>query len=815
MSATKVIREACKCGCCITKVNVFNNTTTVADGAVGDFDCTGDLVPPYTHSDTDRRDCGSTPCPGAWAQSTFRMPQTFAQTGSGTGIINDCIFGEKMVVSKKAVMGRRGYLDDYLANPKITDFFTGYTVTVQLSESFNGSTKQTNDGSSPIAFISTANNGQTSGQAQSIRTLTVGGIENCVGSATSDGGQNTRTDAGSAGYASGCYTNVSKDNDFRFDFLSIPGGFTPTTQCMTGMSPEILLKYYNDYSYSTAFNSDGGAAIAAAKAFNKGYLETLCAINCDRGNVVMPVPLTAGYTGPYGGFAAWLLSQNRDTGVVTDVNGNTSRSFATFTGSLVVTNGSISGQISCEVGVSSTTDVDGITTVFVSDYKYTFSFSAALTGHVAYSSFVEAAIGLLNQWDMSDKVVYPWQNTFDCRVAPMVSLWEIGSQPGWGYCDTAANPTLTAIYDGSVKGAPLSSMGFSKGIYDKGFFEFTAETMSFTSPGGNCNVQICGHFGIYVSDHCGISMATQLVDGFADTGECNVPVPFSRYFTGSWIAAIPPWAEMSCAFLSGDSGTVYASKWAEKKVPLKSQNFFGTCGATMKAATLIDANCNPTMTLRYPTAATTCDTVWSTGAPRGDFIRLTNSNGTVTASQENVVPITSRASQTDGIISILPTGSPELLNPKWVGLHNATFTDGYPMIAPTEFWYQVPQQAMHDRFFTTSQDKMTNDGSGPPGACTAIIPAPETPYVEARIIAPSSAPFDFSSGDDNAYSKLPSAPWSDFSWTCLPIWNLTDQFTTLAYTTWPGVSAKPESATADQYSTGGTGDATNAGFGTE
>ena len=804
MSATKYIRGACKCRCCDTTVPTFENTTLVADVGTGSTGagCAGLQTPPganvapYTHPDdsqiyTESLCGGKTNCVGAWLPTSISHGvQTFNNTGSSK--INDCIFGQKMVVSKKLRQGRYGFTDDYIDNPKIGNFYGKYNVNVQLQESNSLFSSSVTGGVSS----STKTTGSTSGQAQSQHALTAGGIEGCSGTSGSDGGYNVRTDTWSP-VDPDCAGNFSVANNFLVDEV----GALPCCQSGSG-SPEIILKMWNDQSYS--------GSTAPAQGYNQTVMQGYCGINCDRGNIAITIPLIAGgYTGPASGIAAFLAANSYDTGLVTNPDGSTSRSFVKFSvGSLSVTNTEVTGAISCEIYQS----VNSSTNIILNDYTYSFAFTATLSQQMTYSSLVQTATGLLGYIDMSDKLAFPWQSGVDCRIAPMVSLWEQGGAPGWGWSNTPADATLTALYDGSVRGKLMSDpeFGATRGIYAPGWFDFDTIIQSFLTD-TTCNDTACYNYGAYLSSYCQVTMATQLVDGFHDSGQCDAPTPFSRFFVGSWIAMVPPYATMTCAFLAGDQYTIYAGKWAEKKVPLPSENFFGPCGAAMQTATLISATCQPMATLRYPGAAATCDAVWSTGAPRGDFVRLTNFNGVITATQENVVPKTSVTAQTDGIIAILPPGSPELAT--WTGLSNRNFTDGFPMIAPGEFWYQSIQQAMPDRFFTNSQDKQTSNSMHT--GCTPIVPPPQTPYVEARITAPAGAPFNFSAGDGNAYNQLPGAwnNWADFSWMCSGVWLMTNLFSALPYTPWPGVSTTGTNASADQYNVGATGDSPNAGLG--
>ena len=83
---------------------------------------------------------------------------------------------------------------------------------------------------------------------------------------------------------------------------------------------------------------------------------------------------------------------------------------------------------------------------------------------------------------------------------------------------------------------------------------------------------------------------------------------------------------------------------------------------------------------------------------------------------------------------------------------------------------------------------------------------------EARLTAPTGAPFDFSGGDGNAYNQLPTA--ASFGFVCSGVWNLKQIFSALPYDNWPGVNTSSVNATADQESIGHTADQTDTGLGT-
>ena len=199
--------------------------------------------------------------------------------------------------------------------------------------------------------------------------------------------------------------------------------------------------------------------------------------------------------------------------------------------------------------------------------------------------------------------------------------------------------------------------------------------------------------------------------------------------------------------------------------------------------------------------------IWYDLAPKGDFVRVTNLNGTLSASQENLVP----TSKQNGIIFIGPVGSPEINNPKWPTKTTRIYSD-YATINPTEHWYSSINQMMADRFFTSPQDDSMSDGEG---GCTQLVPPAQNPWVEARLFAPTGAPYTFTTGDGNIESKMPGLLGAGVWWfTCSGAWNATYAFSPLPYDSWPGVNTTGINATGDQYDTGATGDQLNAGLGT-
>jgi hypothetical protein len=831
-------------------------------------DCDATVKAPYRRDDTDVA-CSTATCRGAWALRS--LPNIFSAGAATT--TDRCGYGQKNAVSKKVWPGRYGFMDDYIANPKVDVRFTGYSVSVAAGFSTSNEYIQYNsDGS---IYCDVFLNESNSGLANSQHSLTVGGFETCTGDA----------DCGDGSYSA-----------------------TPSVLCSPdGPGPEKILLVPNDPIYANPSEQ------AAARATNIATLKSWCAINGDRGTVSIPIPGLPTYVGPVAGLGAYLagFNQNQNTSQCSSDHStvlNIILSQAYALSDFVVTNTSISGKIvltynlhALHYGVASYDPTTGICTpgALTGETKdsgtFTFSFAATLSGAVTFKQMCDAAKTLLNTFDFTKDAEFPWQTPGDCRVSPMVSLWELPGSPSTGYCDTTPDAATLAVYDGSVRGALLNYYGQPVGVYNKGWFDYAMDFYNYSDPGtGNCTDQLCYQYGDFVTNFTGVTMATQVVTGAGDTCECGPGwSPFSRYLVNWLPATRPPFVDVSCGYIADGGDAIYAAKWAEKKVPLPSQNYWGACGA-QRTKTLLDSHCNATATKRWPAAWSICgkasiasmsrdsgsgvvtvlltdaapalitgdvvdfidannavttasvtvtvdnanqfhftgalptgvavmshgapNPVWYDTSPRGDFVWLfqqgDGASATTTAVQDTV---TQRQYNAGAILAVLPAGSPELGNPAWVP--KLTYRSDYPDIAPGEHWYCLPQQAMADRFFTDKQDNSMNDGTDPTppgGACTRLVPPPQVPFVEARLIAPTGAPHDFHDGDGNIEMQMPGFLGLGDTWSfrCSGIWNATYAFTRKAYQYWPGVNRTATNATGDQHDTGHDASEMDAGLGT-
>ena len=851
------------CGCEVTLPALANNTAITADD-----NCGAAVALPYTRDDA-AASCSSAACRGPWPWRS--IANTF--TTGATAKIDRCIYGIKNAVSKKIWGGRYGFTDDYIANPKVGTHFKHYEVHVVFSEAYSSNNTLNNtDGS----FDASTNcKGGNSGSANSNHDLTAGGLETCLADA-----------AAGEGYA------LQVDSTFGdADCFYSP----PSSISVEEILSSIILPPPSDVC---ACPDD--ASRAAARALNIANLKSFCYINSDRSVIRVPVPGLGTYLGPASGFSAWVSAGNFSGQPTAFCNGvgNWETVDVVIAATLTqfkLTNTELSGTVTIHSSSirkvwTATDHIDGTCTPLQliydeeATYDSSFSFSATLAAPYTYAQAQADAKGLLNVFDFTKDDEFPWTVPDDCRISPMVSLWEMDGTLTWGYCDTTPDPTLAAIYDGTVRGALMNYYGYAKGIYNKGWFDFAMDFFNFTDDGdGDCESKLCYQYGGFITDFTGVTMATQVVAGAGDTSACGPGwSPFSRYLNHYILPVRPPYIDVSCAYVADGGDGVYASKWAEKKVPLPAQNFWGACGS-QRTATLLDSSCNDTATLRWPAAWSICgkapiasmtlsgdavtvnlsgggapalrtgdivdfidagntvtvsdvvvtvvnanqfyfvgsvpagvavkshgspDPKWYDLAPKGDFVFITNLNGTLATSQENIVP----TSKTNGIIFIGPVGSPEINNPKWPTRTTRIYSD-YPQVQPLEHWYAAVQQMMADRFFTAPQDDSMSDGAG---GCTRLVPPPLVPLVEARLVAPAGAPHDFSGGDGNIENKMPAFldPSMQWGFRCSGAWNVTYAFSPLPYDKWPGVNTTGTNATGDQYDTGATGDQLNAGLGT-
>ena len=578
--------------CC--KVPSLHNTMMVLDDGEG-TSCVPHpgTVAPYTR--TDYNCTGNDGCSGGWDRALVHLPQPFAASTPPTVAMNTCNgIGRKMAVGKKIFDGRNPFVQDYINFPKAaTTHYREYDVNVSFSESL--SEQYTfHDGDYGTSLDGTMSSSlSNSGSAISSRPLTAGGVENCSG-------HSSGANAVQSCIATGIYG----------------GGYS---DCYCNNTPLGQFEAFLEYGCADTSMDD---SIAQIVTDNKTTMQGLCSIDGVIGTLRITVPMLGTYSGPASGFANWLSSFsyqqdfpdcNGDYSLPTNGKGN---KLTVSISDFVFTDTEISGSITfvghdyyrCEYDYGAPAYSTPWT--FVSkgtvDYNATFTFSAKLSAPYTFAQAQADAIELLNTFDFTDDKDFPWQSSGDCRVCPMASIWEAGESPGVGYCEAPTDPAAIAShaadlleYDGSLRGWLLETTA----ICNKGFFDFAMDIYHYTDNGDGTE-KLCYGYGAYPSDIQGVTQATQVVTGALDTSDFYGS-PFSRYLGYYNPIVRPPFVDVSCGFVGDGGDAVYAAKYAEKKVPLPSQNFFGPCGA-MRNATLQDSNCNPTSTLRWPGAWSIC-----------------------------------------------------------------------------------------------------------------------------------------------------------------------------------------------------------------
>jgi hypothetical protein len=538
------------------------------------------ISPPFTRGDIEcAPDYARDPCRlGPWDIALYRRTQQFAAKDPAK-VPCPATKGEKFAVANKIHDGRNGFVQDYITYPRLaTTHYRQFTVEIGYSE----------DGKNYFyeADITCMNQVTRSnaGTATSQHTLTAGGVDGCIGGVSCGDGS----------------ANISDSNGNSLDSLTCGGCPTPPWSPCTADAPDGLLGIPSDVN-----NTDP----TGTRASNVTFLKWLCNINSERGNIGLNVPHLGTYSGPASGLAAWLASWNFDEIVAGGAHAIQSYSLTSFS----LSNTSLTGT------VKYLNTYDQVWPAFGAELtrksEYTFTFSVTLSDDYAYT-FAQAqadATALLNNFDFTNDKDFPWTMPSDCRIAPMISRWETGGQPGTGYCDTPADPTQTAIYDGSVKGALINyykdagGVNYKSGVYSKGWFDFSMWIYNYTADPDNPGAEkLCYNYGAYPSDIQGVSMATQVTTGSMDTSDRgNGWSPFSRYYEGWSLSFRPPFVDVSCGFAADGGDAIYVSKYAEKKVNLPAENLFGPCGA-MRLQTLLDSQCNPTATLRFPGAWSIC-----------------------------------------------------------------------------------------------------------------------------------------------------------------------------------------------------------------
>ncbi|MDE2106726.1 MAG: hypothetical protein KGL39_56445, partial [Patescibacteria group bacterium] len=716
-------------------------------------------------------------------------------------------------------------------------------------------------------YSSYSGGGGNQGNAGSKHSLTPGGVEDCSGSVScGDGTVNMTANPVSSG---------------TYNCWCVGGG----TDCTPSSGAPVQLQVPS---------CDAVTDKSAARAANVAYLKNLCNATADRGIISLTVPIAGYFSGKASDFSAWITSENWEMPEYTHcetpdgltwyrfINSSFSK-FQVVEVALTATGlkisvsyswqwkeqiyGQGSGDIGgnpCAGGTASILQFDGS-----ENYGFNFTLDLELSGAYTFGQSQADAIALLNYWNLTDDAQYPWRTDGNCNIAPMVSLWEYGGTLSGGYCDTPADTTLTAIYDGSVRGAPMAN-----GVYNPPFFDWAATSVNYSSFMGQCGFYLCTDYGYFMPSYLP-STATQFTTGALDTDDCGGSwQPYSRFKRYWAMPSRPPFVDISGGCIADGGDAVYAGKWAEIKEALPSQSFFGPCGA-QRNATLIDTNCQATATKRWPAAWSICGSaaiasmsvtsgvvtvvLSGSGAPyliTGDAVDFLDAGDNVTTG--GVVVTVDSATQFH-FTGSLPTGvgiksagapgpvwydpapkgdfirkiefgepsgvtdTAEAGNIKPIGGKRAIIAvipPGSPEIgnpkwpsATTQIYSDYPAILPTQHWYCTIHQAMSDrfytdsqDGRMDNGAGGCTASGATVPMVEARLTAPYNAPYTFANADGNIENPMPTVAAFDFN--CSGAWGFTDS--TLPFDNWPFSNQ----ATASATFIGATAGQTDAGLGT-
>jgi hypothetical protein len=625
-------------------------------------------------------------------------------------VVDECLQradGWKGVQSGKAWNGRLNFLVDAANHPEqVRTRWRKYDVTVAYAESYTVDYQDSPD----LSFRPGTFSGGWG--AVSSRFLTAGGVEDCVGSVS--GGLLTETPS----------------NSFPVDFFNIYGP------------------------------ASGDPAIDAAQlAEQNGWAESWCNIDGNVGRIScrLPLPLLwrkidfdntndqgeptgfyhIDFNGTPADFQALIASWNvgwANTDPVTP--GNIRASFAPFiTGEMTISSTEIKITFNAATVFSQQIEAapdapPNKPTVFTN--AVSFSATVKLSDPYTLTQCDEDAKALLSVWDMTNDKIYPWRKDGNCHICPYVSVWEKGNAaPGVGYCDTPANPTQTAIYDGSIRGAPINyysdgTANYPVGRYNEGWFDFGAQRYTST---------LCYQFGFYVNVP-GVTMATQSTPGTTDNP------PFSRYLNphANYNLPFPPWINYSGGYAATDTGMVYAGKWAEVKKPLASQNYWGECGAMRAVASYYDTDCSTISSPRYPSAYGICGKMAVASAVQsGGNVNITTA-GTVWLKNGDSVDFTGIAGLGSGVTVAGLSGSVAAVSAFTVaGTLTTPYTGGGFVQAhgsPDAVWYDVAPKgyfvrAIKNAGVVTAEEGNVKPTNGHPGII-AIVP-PNSPELNSPL----------------------------------------------------------------------------------
>lgn len=475
-------------------------------------------------------------------------------------IVDECLQaakGWKGVQAGKEWLGRNDFKTDYVAHPELaTTRWRAYDVSVAYSE--------TATDTYPEGDTTVTSTGGWDGNSS--RSLSVGGVEDCRGGRSS--GLGTTTDINNGGH------NVL--------FL----------QSLVEPVPDAIAYQNGVIAEFCAVNGDRGVVTCVVPY---GYYQTYwdfsdpCygAINANGDNNTTFAFQRHTFRGRPEDFAAFLTRSDATIDLYCPDNGKHHTLSIRHTGSISISKTQIIVHVEIHCLVDAPQGVDIGSGVAI------FDATATLSDPYTLAQADLDAKGLLAYWDMSNDVIMPWRADDSCTICPYVTRWEKNNAPGVGYCDTPANADELAIYDGSVRGAPINYYAdsggnpYAVGYYDKGWFDWGAQRYTYTE-NGDGTATLCYQFGFYVNVPS-VTMATQSTPGTTDNP------PFNRYINphANYNLPFPPWMNYSGGYAATDGSTVYVAKWAEQKMPLASQNYWGACGA-MRDLKILDATtCDP------------------------------------------------------------------------------------------------------------------------------------------------------------------------------------------------------------------------------
>lgn len=186
------------------------------------------------------------------------------------------------------------------------------------------------------------------------------------------------------------------------------------------------------------------------------------------------------------------------------------------------------------------------------------TFTSTLSKPYTLAEVTADATNLLNTWDLTDDLIYPWRQDDLCTTVPVVKLDEVfatpeGSITAWGGCEGF----VTTSNDGHTIGMPLPlGYGQPSGSSNYGFFAWRQDywTPTFIHRYGNWTPQYLTKYATWWNDQ-------------EEAG------------TYPFLASQASFPKGAFAFFLTDTDTVYVQKYVEVQPIVPSINFFRPCGA--------------------------------------------------------------------------------------------------------------------------------------------------------------------------------------------------------------------------------------------